>query len=159
MKKLNQIANFRKMFKGEKLVFTGTFALELMGIVPPNTPGDVDVILVDPSVESMKLLKRMGNNQNTHNDTFFKITLKGDKNDDVKFDVFIIKEKSFTEKTIEVEGFTVMTLPNIIKSKKGYNRAKDIIQLLKWRDELFGNDQWFLGQMKTCQLYTNYGGY
>ncbi len=138
--------NLTTMFKDDEYVITGTYALILMGILPKGTNGDVDVIFIDPKPTTLEIIKRLNVfTGNTRNDTFFKIILN-----EVRYDVFITSTP--LDDVITVDGVRCTTLPRIIRAKRGYNRAKDVLHLIRWRDQLFGTKDSLTDQLHTCTL-------
>ena len=143
------IEELQRIFKGEHFTYTGSFAIQLMGIpINRQNGSDLDVIIRSPNEVTLETLNRMKFNDNTHGDTFFKVEVGS-----VKFDVFIQKNNTKVEPTINVNGLEVTTLPHIIKFKKSYNRAKDLIQLMQLRENLFGNLE---NLIPTCKIQNNY---
>jgi len=122
MKKV--IDHFKKLIDCEQFVITGTYALRELRLC--KKVNDLDIILVNPSEDSISILDKL---KTAKVDTGY----PENKNqlsvyfNDTRIDFFILKSSI---DVIELkDGLTISTPNNIAKAKRHYNRLKDIIQL------------------------------
>lgn len=138
MKKI--IKHYQTILQAEQFVITGSLAMSFMGLVESKKVGDIDIILVNPTAETVELLKRLSESQPART----KVSeYKGEsmfifQHDEVKIDVFIEKIKIETE--LIVDGFSISPINKIIEAKKGHNRPKDWIQLMKLSKVFFNKN-------------------
>ena len=124
------IKRYQAILPCKDFIITGSYVLNLlMGI--NGKPGDLDIILVEPTEEAINCLKRLQESfspELTANPNYptkiFRI-----KEGEVKVDVFPTGK---SEPYILLDGgIKVSTIMHIISTKKSYNRYKDWKQLRK----------------------------
>lgn len=131
MNKEEIIKQLKALLPCEQFVVTGSYALQQMGLVTKamGAVGDIDIILVNPTEESVNILTRLQSEFPAK--TKFEYEKKGFifVQDGVKIDVFIESVKEETE--LMFNGILLAKVDHIINAKKSYNRMKDWIQLRK----------------------------
>lgn len=133
MKKV--IEHLSKLISCDKIIYTGSFALNLMGIT--DKVKDLDVIVVNPSTDTIAVLERL-------HTPYIKTDYPKDPRqfriivEDVSVDIWV---KAETEACLEVnyDGITIniAMVSNIIKAKKRYRRLKDILQLKSMAEKFY----------------------
>jgi hypothetical protein len=109
-----------------------------MGLTEKNEVSDIDIILVNPSIESLSILDRL------QKDHPAKTVGSGKscfifQHDDLKIDVFI--EKTKIETSLMVNSFLISPILRIINAKKSMSRHKDWIQLRKISRKIFTTEE------------------
>lgn len=116
-----------------KVIVTGSYALAMMGLLDWEKVNDLDIVLIQPSEElkakfknSMELhpadTKPMGDYE-----TSVLGLLAIYKDGDVKVDIFV---ESVERDCIDLaEGYSISTIPKIVKAKMVSNRLKDWARL------------------------------
>lgn len=122
------IKQLKTLLPCEQFIVTGSYALSKFGLHKGN-PGDLDIILVNPTEEAVNIITRMSKEFPAK--TQFPSIEKGRifMMGDIKVDAFIQKEKENTE--IMIDGVLYATVDHIVKAKKSIGRVKDWIQLRK----------------------------
>lgn len=126
------LKHFNAIFNCEQFVITGSFAMNLMGL--KTSVNDLDIILVNPSDETIKNLKSLEKTYPADTKSYFE-NMYIFKYDAVKVDIFIQTKKIDTKLTYK--NMDVDTLDRIINEKKSYNRFKDWNQLRKVSTQFF----------------------
>jgi hypothetical protein len=136
MQKLEQFTN---LFKQERYIITGSLALFFQGLISDiGKLNDIDIIMINPSKESIDILNRLKTkepNPNYPNSNYYKIKISGD----IVFDVWT--ETTFNEKTVfEKIGdsyLEICTPIPIIKGKANFNRPKDWAAIASMKKTMF----------------------
>ena len=120
-----QIKHLKTLLVAEQFVVTGSYTLELYGL--DIKAKDLDIILVNPTEESLNILQRL------QQDSPAKTKPKDDKSfffvlDEIKIDVFVKDKK---RDTLCVDGIEYSKILPIVEAKHAYRRLKDIVQLRK----------------------------
>lgn len=147
MKKVIEYLN--KLISCDKIIYTGSFALNLMGIT--DKVKDLDVIVVNPSTDTLAVLERLHvpyiKTDYPKDPRQFRIVV-----DSVSVDIWV--ETNKVEDCLEVnyDGLTIniAKVNNIIKAKKRYKKLKDILQL-KVMSEKFYKTEDLLSFLKVEQ--------
>jgi len=132
------LKELKTMFMADKFIVTGSVALATYKLMSMDKVNDVDIILVNPAKESIDLAARMANDfpakgQISNNNGFIASFMKDDK----KVELFTGKD----EESITIDGINYSVIPNIVKTKKKYNRVKDWMQLRKMSRILFKEEE------------------
>lgn len=121
------IRQLKTLLPCEQFVVTGSYALNKYGL--SSKIGDLDIILVNPSEESINIMKRLSiefpaPTKFLYEEKGFIFIMNG-----IKVDIFIKKIRVDTE--ITIDGVLYATVSHIVKEKKSINRIKDWVQLRK----------------------------
>ena len=146
MKKV--IEHLNKLISCDKIIYTGSFALNLMGIT--DKVKDLDVIVVNPSTDTLAVLERLHTpyikTDYPKDPRQFRIIVEG-----VSVDIWVDTKM---DECLEVnyDGLTIniAKVSHIIKTKKRYKRLKDILQL-KVMSEKFYKTEDLLSFLKVEQ--------
>lgn len=127
MKKVNYI---KMLLPCEQFVLTGSLSFCLYGLIPVSEVGDLDIILVNPTEESVNIMKRLQKEfpalTKFHSEKMGVIFMQ----DEVKVDIFIVNEK--VHSIIKTDsGVELTPINRTVDAKKSYNRIKDWLQLRK----------------------------
>lgn len=133
MKKV--IEHLSKLISCEKIIYTGSFPLSLMGLT--EKVKDLDVIVVNPSDDTLLVLDRLHvpyiKTDYPKDPRQFRIVVEG-----VSVDIWVDTK---TEECLEVnyDGtvISIAKINNIIKAKKRYKRLKDIMQLKTMAEKFY----------------------
>lgn len=121
-----QIKQISKLFGKDQIIYTGSFALSLMGLT--KKAKDLDIIIVNASKETTNILERLHepfNSDYPKNEHQYRIILE-----DISVDVWVIDKEIDCLKVGYKDSFiNIRPADHIIKAKKKYNRLKDILQL------------------------------
>lgn len=126
MKKV--IEHLNKLISCDKIIYTGSFALNLMGIT--DKVKDLDVIVVNPSTDTLAVLERLHTpyikTDYPKDPRQFRIIVES-----VSVDIWVETNKMEDCLEVNYDGITIniAMVPHIIKTKKRYKRFKDIMQL------------------------------
>ena len=122
----------RAMLTCDKFIITGSQALKVYGLI--TKADDIDIILVNPSVEVIDRLKKLQEEMPAATKAQFDSESYKDhsllaifKWNGIKVDVF----DSTGEPTLNINGFEYAMIPNIVEAKLEANRLKDWLQLRK----------------------------
>lgn len=135
------IKHYQTLLPCEQFVVTGSLAMSYMGLVDRKDVGDIDIILVNPTEESINILKRLAADQPAKTKA---PEYKGEsmfifQHEETKIDIFILKTPIETK--MKVEGFWISPLQRILQSKKEHNRPKDWIQMMKISRKIFNEKE------------------
>ena len=130
----NIIKHYQTLLPAEQFVITGSLALFYMGLVEKKNVGDIDIILVNPTDESLNILQRLAKEQPAKTKASG-IDAVIFQHENTKVDVFFSKERIQT--SLKVGDFEISTADHIIKEKQKVGRIKDWIQLRKISRKLF----------------------
>lgn len=123
------IKHFATLLECDELIVTGSHALSLLGMTD-QIPNDLDIILINPTDESINILKRLqeaGPYESVSKPYPSSKELYRIQHDNIKVDFFV--ECADNTQSIELDGYSISTVGSIVKAKRGYNRLKDWFQL------------------------------
>lgn len=124
------IKRYQAILPCQDFIITGSYVTNmLMGI--DGRVGDLDIILVKPTEESINTLKRLQESLSPElkNNPNYPLTVLRFRDDKTKIDIFMeSKDRAYI--TLD-DGIKVSPLIDIVKAKRGYNRPKDWFQLRK----------------------------
>lgn len=121
------IEQLKALLPCEKFVITGSFALSLMGLCDPEKVGDIDIILVNPTEESLNICDRLQTQNPAKTKGYTNLMFIFMHNTHV-VNIFISKKED-TE--LEYNGTSISKISGIVSAKKSYGRMKDWLQLRK----------------------------
>jgi len=132
MTSLEIYKHFKTVLPAEQFIITGSNALYLMGVTK-STPGDIDVLLVNPSDEAISLCEKLNLLdflKSDKSDAYRNSSLLAQfEFDGKKIDIFRTNKKR--DELLSIDGVYVDKLDLIIAAKKSYNRPKDWIHCAK----------------------------
>ena len=121
--------HYKTLLPCDQFLLTGSSALQLYGLVKDGQPGDIDIILINPTSEARDILNRLqtANPANTKpsSDTVAYIF----RHESYKIDVFFETVK--VQQPLTFDGIELNPLSKIVAAKKKANRPKDWLQLRK----------------------------
>lgn len=130
MEKIEAIKHFQNICKCKKFLLTGSSVLHLHRLTNPTK--DIDISLIEPSEETVEMLKRL--QQETMEPGFGNfLNYQGEevimlKFDDYKFD-FFIEHSTPLPTYFKYDGIECKPIQDIITAKKKLSRPKDCVQL------------------------------
>lgn len=129
MTTLEIVKHYKTLLPCEQFLLTGSSALLHYGLVKEGQPGDIDIILINPTDAAREILNRLqeANPANTKpsSDTVAYIF----KHENVKVDVFFETVK--VQRPLTFDGIELNPINRIVAAKKKANRPKDWLQLRK----------------------------
>lgn len=147
------LKQLRAMLTCEKFIITGSLALKKYGLT--NKSDDIDIILVNPTEETIARLKTLQDDMpgatkaQIHSETYEDSSLLAIfKWNGIKVDVF----GSDGEPSFNLDGFEYAMILNIVKAKQEANRLKDWLQLRKLASQFWtgeGMSKWLNDQEKA----------
>ena len=146
MNKFEIVKHIATLVKCDKLVITGSLALEFHGFrVEKN---DVDLILVNPDKASVEMLKRLQEENPTPYGHKYPGTLPiSFIMEEIYVDIFIYdNDYEYTE--LKAQGFFIAKIDQIVSAKVSLNREKDWVSLARLARQIFNSGQFnkFLDQ-------------
>lgn len=140
MNDLETLRQLKVLLRAKQFVLTGSFVAHKLGLC--DNYSDIDIILVSPEPETLKTLKELEEkfpknnfvNNYPDNGRIYKFTYN-----ELKIDVFII-DKEFDEKLTYAE-FIISPVRDIVKAKKSYKSAKQMLQLIRWRNAIVSDSE------------------
>ncbi len=141
----NAIDHYKKLIVCEQFIVTGSYGWALLGLA--STITDLDIILVNPTEESLNLLDRIKEPKPQllypEGKTQFAVLYEA-----IHIDFFV---KNTKIDTIDLaNGLSIASIKGTIKAKKAYARLKDWMQLKNIAD-MFYSDSDFLDFLKKEQ--------
>jgi hypothetical protein len=142
MNKLKIVNTLKLVLPAEDFILTGSTALSYLGFT--INPKDLDIILVSPPTTTLKVLENLEKSNPPKNLIRYPIDLENKKifrfiYDGIGVDVFI--EENPVKSFIRTEcGVKITPLNYIIAAKMRLGRPKDMIQLLKLRDDIITDE-------------------
>ena len=136
MNKQEIIKHYKALIQCEQFVVTGSFVLRMLGLCKSN--GDIDIIVVNPTPDSVEMMKRL------QEEFPAKTKASGEKciifmHEETKMDIFIVKKRI---ESIKLElGYEISTISHIIEAKKTMGRPKDILQLIGMSNRIISQDE------------------
>ena len=131
------IEQLKALLPCEKFVITGSFALSLMGLYDPKKVGDIDIILVNPTEESLTICDRLQSLNPANTKGYTDLMFIFMHNTHV-VNIFISKKE---ETEMEYNGIAISKVSCIVSAKKGYGRMKDWLQLRKMAKLFFNQSE------------------
>lgn len=130
MLKIEVIKHFKSILKSDRFILTGSTVLAMNGLCKENT--DIDIILINPSEETLEKLKKL--QEESFKDNLGRFTnYQGEEVIMLKFEGFkldfFVKTGEYP-KFFEFRGIECNSIGNIIEAKKKIGRPKDWMQLL-----------------------------
>lgn len=144
MNHLQTLHHFKTVLPAEDFVATGTFALKTLGF--DIKVKDLDIVLVKPAMATLEVLENLEKSNPPKNLLTGYPTALGEKkvfrfiHEGVELDVFI-SHKGVPHTVRTGCGIKIADLNYIINAKKGLNRPKDYMQLLKLRDSILTDEE------------------
>lgn len=141
----NAALHFQRVLKCSKFIVTGSYALNVFGLI--DKVKDLDILLVDPSAETLDTLARLSEAPESmhlklpessypQSLCMTRIMYNG-----IKIDFFygagIIEQGHLTL----ANGLNLSTVPGIVLAKKNANRLKDWLQLRDIAESIFTDIQ------------------
>jgi len=128
MTKLEIAKHFKDLVECEQFVLTGSMALNYLGF--KVTEKDVDIVLIKPSEESLKTLRKLAEvNPPSNPGNYTNPDMVRLKFDNTDIDFFVLKDKIKDPMILE-NGIIINSLNRIVQAKKDQNRSKDWMQLM-----------------------------
>jgi hypothetical protein len=112
---------------------TGSSVFAILGIRPWDTVKDIDIILYNPTKETLSLLDSISTT--TSNNTYpskslISIDYINNSNKPIKIDIFISDPDLESIPKIFYKEHPIIKIPEILKAKKSYNRDKDKLDIM-----------------------------
>lgn len=112
---------------------TGPSVFAILGIRPWDTVKDIDIILYNPTKETLSLLDSISTT--TSNNTYpskslISIDYINNSNKPIKIDIFISDPDLESIPKIFYKEHPIIKIPEILKAKKSYNRDKDKLDIM-----------------------------
>lgn len=147
MKKI--IKHFKTLLPCEQFVVTGSYVLALNGIYDMSRVKDLDIILVNPTPESLGIISRLMDGSPAKTKPKDGSELKAIlMHDGIKVD-FFVKDKK--QATLQLPDFEIAKVDSIVSAKKSYKRIKDELQLRKM-SKLFFDHSDFIKFLDTVEI-------
>jgi len=129
------IEHLNKLISCDKIIYTGSFALNLMGIT--DKVKDLDVIVVNPSTDTLAVLERLHTpyikTDYPKDPRQFRIIVES-----VSVDIWVdTKMEECLDVNYDGTVISIAKINHIIKAKKRYKRLKDIMQLKSMSEKFY----------------------
>lgn len=112
---------------------TGSSVFAILGIRPWDTVKDIDIILYNPTKETLSLLDSIStitSNNNYPTKSLISINYINNLNKPIKIDFFISDPDLKPIPKIFYKEHPIIKIPEILKAKKSYNRDKDKLDIM-----------------------------
>lgn len=112
---------------------TGSSVFAILGIRPRDTVKDIDIILYNPTKETLSLLDSIStitSNNNYPTKSLISINYINNSNKPIKIDFFISDLDLESIPKIFYKEYPIIKIPEILKAKKSYNRDKDKLDIM-----------------------------
>lgn len=112
---------------------TGSSVFAILGIRPRDTVKDIDIILYNPTKETLSLLDSIStttSNNNYPTKSLISINYINNSNKPIKIDFFISDPDLESIPKIFYKEHPIIKIPEILKAKKSYNRDKDKLDIM-----------------------------
>lgn len=112
---------------------TGSSVFAILGIQPWDTVKDIDIILYNPTKETLSLLESIStttSNNNYPTKSLISINYINNSNKPIKIDFFISDPDLESIPKIFYKEHPIIKIPEILKAKKSYNRDKDKLDIM-----------------------------
>jgi len=113
---------------------TGSSVFAILGIRPWDTVKDIDIILYNPTKETLSLLDSIStitSNNNYPTKSLISINYINNLNKPIKIDFFISDPDLESIPKIFYKEHPIIKIPEILKAKKSYNRDKDKLDIMR----------------------------
>lgn len=111
----------------------GSSVFAILGIRPWDTVKDIDIILYNPTKETLSLLDSIStitSNNNYPTKSLISINYINNSNKPIKIDFFISDPDLESIPKIFYKEHPIIKIPEILKAKKSYNRDKDKLDIM-----------------------------
>lgn len=111
---------------------TGSSVFAILGIRPWDTVKDIDIILYNPTKETLSLLDSISTitSNNYPTKSLISINYINNSNKPIKIDFFISDLDLESIPKIFYKEHPIIKIPEILKAKKSYNRDKDKLDIM-----------------------------
>lgn len=112
---------------------TGSSVFAILDIRPWDTVKDIDIILYNPTKETLSLLDSIStitSNNNYPTKSLISINYINNSNKPIKIDFFISDPDLESIPKIFYKEHPIIKIPEILKAKKSYNRDKDKLDIM-----------------------------
>lgn len=110
---------------------TGSSVFAILGIRPWDTVKDIDIILYNPTKETLSLLDSISTSNNNYpTKSLISINYINNSNKPIKIDFFISDPDLESIPKIFYKEHPIIKIPEILKAKKSYNRDKDKLDIM-----------------------------
>lgn len=112
---------------------TGSSVFAILGIRPWDSVKDIDIILYNPTKETLSLLDSIStitSNNNYPTKSLISINYINNSNKPIKIDFFISDPDLESIPKIFYKEHPIIKIPEILKAKKSYNRDKDKLDIM-----------------------------
>jgi hypothetical protein len=111
---------------------TGSSVFAILGIRPWDTVKDIDIILYNPTKETLSLLDSISTTSNNNYPTKSLISINyiNNLNKPIKIDFFISDPDLEFIPKIFYKEHPIIKISEILKAKKSYNRDKDKLDIM-----------------------------
>ena len=116
---------------------TGSSVFAILGIRPWDTVKDIDIILYNPTKETLSLLDSISTITSNNNyptksliSINYSINYINNSNKPIKIDFFISDPDLESIPKIFYKEHPIIKIPEILKAKKSYNRDKDKLDIM-----------------------------
>lgn len=109
---------------------TGSSVFAILGIRPWDTVKDIDIILYNPTKETLSLLDSISTITSNNNYPLISINYINNSNKPIKIDFFISDPDLESIPKIFYKEHPIIKIPEILKAKKSYNRDKDKLDIM-----------------------------
>lgn len=112
---------------------TGSSVFAILGIRPWDTVKDINIILYNPTKETLSLLDSIStitSNNNYPTKSLISINYINNSNKPIKIDFFISDPDLESIPKIFYKEHPIIKIPEILKAKKSYNRDKDKLDIM-----------------------------
>lgn len=146
--KMRAIEHFKKLLQCDQFILTGSHALAMLGLMTVGEAGekDIDILLVNPTEESLAILKKLKINQGNPNyppdANYYRVEYES-----IYVDFFV---KDEVQKSINVDGVDIAYPIDIVNAKQRYGGLKHILHL-KGIAELFYTQDLLVNFLKNEQ--------
>jgi len=152
LKKIEVVKELQVIFTAEQFVLTGSTIAMIQGV--SDQASDIDIILIQPSDASFKMLDRFVSNfgilsaekaLELKSKGFYQFTYQG-----FKVDIFVKNNGKITDDIIvcdsisdhydpklQYDGIIISPLMKLVEAKKGFHRLKDFMQRKAWANKIF----------------------
>lgn len=135
MKKFEIVKHLSTLIQCEKLIITGSLALELHGFKVEKN--DIDLILVNPAEASVEMLKRLAEESPTPYGHRYPDALPiSFIFEETYIDIFI-EDMDVEDTSLKAHGFYIAKIDRIVKAKMEHNRDKDWVSLMRLGRQIF----------------------
>lgn len=128
MTKLQVVKHYKTLLQCDRFLLTGSEALAHYGLIPFEKVHDLDLVLINPTDETLNLLRRLQKDKPASTSPSTAAVQFIFMHDGLKIDVFIESNNEIGS-TMSVEDVELNPIRRIVAKKKAANRSKDWQQL------------------------------